>query len=353
MPKVSIIIPIYNVEKYLDRCVQSVINQTLQDIEIILVDDESPDGCPQMCDEYARKDNRVKVVHKKNAGLGFARNSGLEVATGEYVTFLDSDDFVDKDTYRQIYENILKNELEICYFTYCRYLNDGTIIHESHLGDEKLYIGKEQTERFMLDMVGKVYNNPDSEYHIMSVCFGVYKTDIIKRNNVKFVSEREIASEDLIFHIDLLPYITRIGYLPKEFYYYYVNTGSITFTYSDAKYNSYIKLIETVKSKLSERYDAEKYEPHYYTQVLRVYKMLFRFESINKASFLCRRKRISALCKVKRVAGIYDKKIKGCFSRADRLLINCMKHNLSLIIMTLYTIAAKKYVLKRIFTKKR
>lgn len=86
--KISIIVPIYNVEKYLDRCMDSLLNQTLKDIEIIMVDDGSPDNCPQMCDEYAKKDNRVKVVHKENGGLGYARNSGLDVATGEYVALL-------------------------------------------------------------------------------------------------------------------------------------------------------------------------------------------------------------------------------------------------------------------------
>ena len=93
-PKVSIIVPVYNVEKYLDRCMESLLNQTLKDIEIILVDDGSPDNCPQICDEYAKKDSRVKVVHKVNAGLGYARNSGLDVASGEYVAFVDSDDYV-------------------------------------------------------------------------------------------------------------------------------------------------------------------------------------------------------------------------------------------------------------------
>ena len=94
-PKVSIIVPIYNVERFLDRCMDSLLNQTLKDIEIIMVDDGSPDNCPQMCDEYAKNDSRVKVIHKKNAGLGMARNSGLEIATGEYVAFVDSDDYVD------------------------------------------------------------------------------------------------------------------------------------------------------------------------------------------------------------------------------------------------------------------
>lgn len=86
--KVSIIVPVYNVEKYLDRCLTSLINQTLKDIEIILVDDESPDNCPAICDNYAQKDPRIKVIHKKNQGLGMACNSGMENATGEYIAFL-------------------------------------------------------------------------------------------------------------------------------------------------------------------------------------------------------------------------------------------------------------------------
>lgn len=103
IPKVSIIVPVYNVEKYFDRCINSLINQTLREIEIILVDDESPDNCPEMCDKYAKKDSRIKVIHKKNGGLGFARNSGLDIAAGEYFAFVDSDDYVDLDFYEKLY----------------------------------------------------------------------------------------------------------------------------------------------------------------------------------------------------------------------------------------------------------
>ena len=91
---VSIIIPIYNVEKYSDECITSVINQTYKNIEIILVDDGSPDNCGKICDNYALKDKRIKVIHEKNGGLSFARNTGLNIATGEYVYFLDSDDYL-------------------------------------------------------------------------------------------------------------------------------------------------------------------------------------------------------------------------------------------------------------------
>ena len=104
----DIIIPVYKVEKYLDKCMQSLINQTLKDIEIIMVDDGSPDRCPQMCDEYAKQDNRVKVIHQKNVGLGYARNSGLDVAFGEYVAFVDSDDFVDTMMFEIMYSRAKK-----------------------------------------------------------------------------------------------------------------------------------------------------------------------------------------------------------------------------------------------------
>ena len=100
---VSVIVPVYNVESYLDRCLGSIVNQTLKNIEIIIVDDGSPDNCPSMCDRWAKRDNRIKVIHKKNAGLGFARNSGLDVAKGEYVIFCDSDDSVDSVMYESLY----------------------------------------------------------------------------------------------------------------------------------------------------------------------------------------------------------------------------------------------------------
>ena len=93
---ISVIVPIYKVQDYLKECIESIINQTYSDIEVILVDDGSPDRCPQMCDEWAKRDSRIRVVHKKNGGLSSARNAGLDVAKGEYISFVDSDDFVEE-----------------------------------------------------------------------------------------------------------------------------------------------------------------------------------------------------------------------------------------------------------------
>ena len=105
---ISVVIPVYNVEKYLKRCVESVVNQTYKNLEIILVDDGSPDECPQICDKLSKEDERIKVIHKSNQGLGMARNTGIENATGKYICFFDSDDYVELTTIEKSYDSIKK-----------------------------------------------------------------------------------------------------------------------------------------------------------------------------------------------------------------------------------------------------
>lgn len=118
--KISVIIPIYKVEKYLSRCVESVMNQTYRNLEIILVDDGSPDRCGEICDDYAKKDSRITVVHKKNGGLSSARNAGLDVATGDYVGFIDSDDYIDLQMYEKLCDALQSHDadMSICNYAY-------------------------------------------------------------------------------------------------------------------------------------------------------------------------------------------------------------------------------------------
>lgn len=122
-PLISVIVPIYHVEQYLRRCIDSIIGQTYKNLEIILVDDGSDDGCPAICDEYARKDNRIVVIHKENGGLSDARNKGIEIAKGDYIAFVDSDDYIHKDMYKILMDEILRSSSDISICTY-KYVYD-------------------------------------------------------------------------------------------------------------------------------------------------------------------------------------------------------------------------------------
>lgn len=262
-PKVSVIIPIYNTGKYLPECVESVRMQTLQEIEIILVDDESPDNAPEICDRYKTLDDRVKVIHKKNGGLGFARNSGLDEATGEYVTFIDSDDYLDLDALEKLYNTAKGQNLDICYGSFCYDLNSGKQIKKYEVNEPTFFIGKQQVDQFMLDMVGPEPTFSREVKYSVSVCKAIFKQEIFIKHSLRFGSEKQIASEDFIFHLNLLSKVERIGFLPICYYHYCENGESISHTYSDAKFERIRLSMIAVKRLLSELFPQEKYLIHY------------------------------------------------------------------------------------------
>ena len=344
-PKVSIIVPIYNVEKYLDRCMQSLINQTLQDIEIIMVDDGSPDNCPRMCDEYAAKDKRIKVIHKQNAGLGMARNSGLEIATGEYVTFVDSDDFIDLKTCEVIYKKAMENDLDICYYEHCRYTTNGKIIYKPICDRELYFTTKEEVNYFLLNIIGL---SPTSntlglkKKFSMSVCMAFYKLDKLQSSGVRFVSERTIAAEDLVFHIDYLPMVHRIAYTPQMLYYYYVNINSISTTWHSNQYDKMILLLAYVKKKLESLFLYYEYEGNFCSLILWAYKIFVRFISIdNSLPVVNRKKKLQKLFDDNLLKDLYKSKYISRYPVRERLFIGCMKYKFTYPLIVLYNMKYK------------
>ena len=143
---ISVVLPVYNVERYIVKCINSVLNQTYKNIEVILVDDGSSDRCPQICEKYAKKDNRVKVVHKRNGGLSDARNAGIKIANGEYITFIDSDDYVDEDYVEFLYNNIEKTNADIAIGAHRVLYDSGKIIekatHENSILEPKQVLAR-------------------------------------------------------------------------------------------------------------------------------------------------------------------------------------------------------------------
>lgn len=221
MEKISVIIPIYKVEQYIDECVESIIKQTYKNLEIILVDDGSPDGCPQMCDEWARKDERIRVVHKKNGGLSSARNAGLDVATGEYISFVDSDDFIALDALQNLYDRFLESEgIGIVSGMIYRYQDGKTCNFKQDwiLKDEKIISAKD----FLLEAM--------SQKTSYTVWNKLYKREIL--NGVRFRVGRN--NEDTLFMYDLGKRMCGMDVsmveIPKYVYYYRYREDSICTT---------------------------------------------------------------------------------------------------------------------------
>ena len=192
--KVTVIIPVYNVEKYLRRCVDSVLAQTYKNLEVVLVDDGSPDGCPAICDEYARRDSRVTVLHKKNGGQSSARNAALDCPlTGDYITFIDSDDWIAPDTYEYCVKLLMKTQTDAAQFAIAMVSSEAEKVKQPN-EETSVYEGKEVLQYYMYSTtaldgysvcrclfakecigeerfrVGKINEDIDFKYRVLSHC---------------------------------------------------------------------------------------------------------------------------------------------------------------------------------------
>lgn len=219
-PDISIIVPMYNVEKFLPRCIESLINQTFINIEIILVDDESPDNSGLMADEYAKNDSRITVIHQKNKWLGGARNSGIRQARGEYILFVDSDDYISLDACEKLIHIMKSGQPDVIMFDSYSVDRDGTVLSSvSHNIAANIILEKEQIKDLLHPIV-------ISSHEINSACMKMYKTSILKNNNLYF-DEKIRYAEDYEYVLRLLQKINSFLYLKLPLYYYVENSNSI------------------------------------------------------------------------------------------------------------------------------
>lgn len=212
MAKVSVIVPVYNVEKYLKRCLDSLINQTLSDIDIICINDGSKDSSLQILEQYAQKDSRIVIYNQENSGLSVARNTGLEHASGEYIGFVDSDDWVDLDFYEKLYNSAKNNNADIAVADFIRE-HPNKKPKRLKLKEEKIYTTPE--DKFMICKVyreGCVWNK-------------IYRTEFIHSINLKFVPK--MYYEDRDFTIRSLYFSKKLVTTPNTYYRYFVNPKSI------------------------------------------------------------------------------------------------------------------------------
>ncbi|CDA10658.1 glycosyltransferases involved in cell wall biogenesis [Intestinibacter bartlettii CAG:1329] len=242
--KISVIIPIYKVEDYLHRCVDSIINQTYTNLEIILVDDGSPDNCPMICDEYSEKDSRIRVIHKKNGGLSDARNAGIDIATGKYIMFIDSDDFVDREMIESMMKNMIDNKVDmvVCNIKYV--YEDREVVKYNQ--EDRILDRYEAMEEYLKDGV------------VQAVAWNkLYKKSLI--NDMRYKVGK--TNEDEFFTYKVVDKTDKIYYNSKPFYNYIQRNSSIMGKYSikrlDGVEASYERL-NFIKEKYPTLYEKEK-----------------------------------------------------------------------------------------------
>lgn len=214
---ISIIVPIYNVEKYLRKCIESILSQTYKDFELILVDDGSLDGCPQICDEYATKDKRIVVIHQKNRGVSAARNAGLEMAKGEYIGFVDPDDSIVPEMYEMMVGAMETEQVELAICGYNYFDEDGNV------DGSRLYKTKENEILTQKEIMNRFSDMPPSIRH--GVCNKLFKKNLLHAMRFR---EGLHSSEDVLFLDEYVLRVKRAVIIHKPFYWNTVREGSAT-----------------------------------------------------------------------------------------------------------------------------
>lgn len=264
-PKVSVIVPVYQVEQYLERCVNSLRRQTLTELEIILVDDGSPDGCPALCDQYAAEDSRIRVIHQSNRGQGAARNAGLSLATGIYVGFVDSDDHVLPEMFQKLYETAEAYGADL---VLSGIRHRGGIVFEAGDREElkcgfsvpEAFQGQEGRDKLLLGIVGAAPGEPEDSRYGFSVCRAIFRRFLLEDPPLRFDSEREWGSEDVLFLLEAAGRSRLSVGIPGAWYCYCRNGASFSKGYQEDRFPRQKKLMDELERRLERMIPRERFQ---------------------------------------------------------------------------------------------
>ena len=313
-PAVSIIVPVYNVSMYVEKCLQALVGQSLNNMEIILVDDGSTDTSGQICDQYAEKYQNIKVIHCENNGLGMARNRGLEIASGEYVGFVDSDDFISQRMYEILYRNAIENEADISYCAWKRFTVEEptgeSLIEddENHL-QLQMWSGKEDIRQYLLDRIGRPPVCREDNFYGATVCGGIFRRQLLEEYSIHFESEKVFIAEDMLFDIDVILRCRKVVHCDAVLYFYRYNPASLTTVYRLDRFEKNVILYREMYNRLSKEFLTEDC----FHSMSRYLLTAARIGIIQEAAFIktngreYARKKIKEICNCKEVQTILKK----------------------------------------------
>ncbi len=265
-PLVSIVVPVYGAEDFISECLESICRQSYSNLEILLIDDGSPDQCGQICETAAQNDKRIKVYHIPNQGVSAARNRGLQAMTGDYVLFVDSDDWIDRDTVRQAVEIAEENEADLVFWPYIREFENRSSEKTIFEGN-RLFEGNDakKLHRRMMGIIGEELRHPENADSLCTVWGKLYRRELICHD---FVSLTEIGTyEDGLFNLTALENVRKAFYIDHPFYHYRKLASSQTNRYQAALFSQWEKLYCRLESYLSEKECSAEYQTAYYNRI--------------------------------------------------------------------------------------
>ena len=269
-PLITVIVPVYNAAKYLSKCLNTIINQTYKNLEIICINDGSFDNSLEILKKFHSYDNRIKIIDKKNEGVSIARNEALAVSKGDYLIFVDSDDWIDMQTCDVALKTILEENADVVMWPYIREYPNKSLSKEIYRVDTKLLFNykevKNKLHRRFIGLIGVELSEPENADALCTIWGKIYKLNIIKANGIKFHDIRSIGSyEDGLFNLHYFEYVKKAVYLPKYMYHYKKDTNeSVTTQYNEKLYEQWNNLFNIMNRYiLDKKYDKE------YIQALR------------------------------------------------------------------------------------
>lgn len=337
--KISIIIPIYNAEKFLDRCIKSVITQSYTNLEIILINDGSKDGSYEICKKYEKKDKRIKLFQQENAGVSVARNLGLKKMTGKYLMFLDADDYYEKDICKVLIKNIKEHNADIGIVNK-KFLINGIEVLNCLYNDDNFVRTNEEKELFILDLFTFFYDKKMNKVKYLScgVTAKIFNAELINKNKIRFLENCHFG-EDVLFNLYAFQFAKRISYRNYNGYNFVVSENSSTHKYREFWEDSHNKFVDEIDAFV-EKFDKDNryYEVAKMMRVTRITGLMaiYYFHKDNKKRFITKYKEFKSLINKEE----YKKSLKEVdvrlLTRNQKMIVYILKLKLGLLFAFIY-----------------
>lgn len=336
--KVSIVVPVYNVpEKYLRVCVESLINQTLKDIEIILVDDGSPNTSGIICNELANLDNRIKVIHQENKGLCAARNAGVLASNGEWISFVDGDDWVEIDTYKNLYNNGEKFNVDVVMYGYVKdYPSRSIRMNYKEFENMKVYSGKKE-----VNYIKKMLLNYNANIAMVTTKF--IKKEVIEKYNIYHDEKLKQGAEGIEYNIRLFSKIKTALFMDKQYYHYIYNNESITTVHNEKNHKMVVNCFKKIKSEIDN--DDQEIMNWFYNRmkyVILTTAISGYFSESNKEKYSIQKKKFKEYMSDSLVQETLNNKSNYGLSKSRILTLFLIKNNLFLLVKIISKIRTRQ-----------